>query len=261
MAAPAPRAAMSAHAPTAATRPSSIRMPWSARAGAPVPSISRPARIRVRAGRRRGLLRHQREGCQERRARAAGRGGAWGDPLWEGRGWTGREDAATLAVMQVTRWSLVVGFLRLRAPRRGAGAGVRRADDRLRPVLRVGAECGAVELWHGAPDRAGRARRHPGGPRAAGQRRARRRGVVRFARGVSRRPRGPESFRTRRASSAGGTVARLDPWGDYLAEVSPFVPAAIREVFDFARRPAPLLPAVAPRGRSRRGGSGRTARG
>ena len=27
----------------------------------------------------------------------------------------------------------------------------------------------------------------------------------------------------------------LDPWGDYLAEVSPFVPAAIREVFDFAR--------------------------
>lgn len=27
----------------------------------------------------------------------------------------------------------------------------------------------------------------------------------------------------------------LDPWGDYFAEVTPFVPAAIREVFDFSR--------------------------
>jgi hypothetical protein len=34
----------------------------------------------------------------------------------------------------------------------------------------------------------------------------------------------------------------LDPWGDYLAEVSPFVPAAIREVFDFGRIPLHFFP-------------------
>jgi len=34
----------------------------------------------------------------------------------------------------------------------------------------------------------------------------------------------------------------LDPWGDYLAGVSPFVPAAIREVFDFGRIPLHFFP-------------------
>lgn len=34
----------------------------------------------------------------------------------------------------------------------------------------------------------------------------------------------------------------LDPWGDYLAEVSPFVPVAIREVFDFERIPLHFFP-------------------
>ena len=34
----------------------------------------------------------------------------------------------------------------------------------------------------------------------------------------------------------------LDPWGDYLVDVSPFVPAAIREVFDFARVPLHFFP-------------------
>ena len=54
----------------------------------------------------------------------------------------------------------------------------------------------------------------------------------------------------------------LDPWGDYLATVSPFVPAALREVFDFGRVPLHFFPplprsAIAP-GREWSDGAGLT---
>lgn len=38
----------------------------------------------------------------------------------------------------------------------------------------------------------------------------------------------------------------LDPQGDYLAIVTPFVPAALREIFDFARIPLHFFPGLPP---------------
>lgn len=159
--------------------------------------------------------------------------------------WTGREDAATLAGMQVTRWFPLLGLLAL--PARGAAQApaydartlgcvrfaesvrgeVRSAFGSVRRTETVGRDgilvvrasldsAGlSVEAWY---DSLAVFREGPG---------------LRYA---------PDA----EGILGGRYRGTLDPHGDYLAASVPFVPAALREVFDFTRIPLQFFPPLPP---------------